>query len=590
VLSWGLEKIEENREVGWLICQSQVSIESGLSKTTRNTMKHTETENRWNSLAGQAQLKHFRGLNVLAIAALLPVLGLQSFAEKLQIERKAKNVVVILADDHALGVSGYAGNKQIRTPNIDRMASGGFVFQQAYCSSPICSASRQSLLTGKYPPATGVNLLFTPFPDEGNTTIAEYLKNFGYCSALIGKTHWNNWIWGSLYQDGLPQHGFDEVIETEDYAKYLKAANPEPVAKDEDYWIPGKISQEDVAGWMNCRALPHPVRDENSMGTYFARRAIEFMGQEHDGPFLLWLAFKEPHHPYYFPVEYRGRYRPQDMVLPEGSPEDDRWIPQKFRELNDAQKRGIIAAYYTSTEYLDKNIGLVLDGIKELGLEDDTVVLYLSDNGYLLNDHKRFEKHCFWQQAVHQPMIWCIPGLESDAGKQSNALVSYVDVVPTLLDVLKLPPLREVQGESFLPVLNGSSVTHRDAVFATYLQDNMAMVCEKQWKYVFHTGSRDLSIGYATGYGPSGIFHRLYDLENDPMEMHNVAAAPENFEILSSLQSRLLEFFEQTHPDAGRCPDGLNLIGKLVWFCEPRDIGEDQELDESPKRVFDSEL
>ncbi|MDZ7606003.1 MAG: sulfatase-like hydrolase/transferase [Cyclobacteriaceae bacterium] len=103
-----------------------------------------------------------------------------------------RNVVVILADDHARHVSGLYGNPIIQTPNIDKLAIEGITFHNAYCNAPICSASRQSLLTGKYPHATGVNLLFTPFPDEGNITIAEHLRLYNYKTAIIGKTHWNN--------------------------------------------------------------------------------------------------------------------------------------------------------------------------------------------------------------------------------------------------------------------------------------------------------------------------------------------------------------------------------------------------------------
>jgi arylsulfatase A-like enzyme len=495
-----------------------------------------------------------------------------------------RNILVIVADDHALDVTGVYGNKIIKTPSIDRLAGQGVRFSRAYCNSPICSASRQSLLTGKYPHSTGVSLLFTPFPDEGNTTIAEHLKKSGYSTAVIGKTHWNNWVWWPLYENGLPTHGFDRVVEKSDYRNYFKSLNPDPLPEAE-YYVPGKVGQSDMAAWMNSKALPQRVRDENSVGTYFANEAIEFMKTHRDEPFFVWLAFTEPHHPYMFPVEYRGMYNPDDMPLPEGSPEDDRWIPECFRGLSDAEKRGIIAAYYTSTTYMDKNIGLVLDALDSMELTDDTLVVYLSDNGYLLNDHKRFEKHTMWEEAVRQPMIFRMPGCEN-RGVTSDALVEYIDVVPTMLDCLNLPGLEEAQGRSFASLLKTPGETHRETAFATYLQDNLAMICTPKWKYVFHTGSRDLGIGYATGYGPSGIQHHLYDLVNDPEERHSVADLSENQEILQSLQQQMLERFMQTHPDAANCPDGLTLEGKLVWFCEPRDIGDQQDLNAAPKRVF----
>jgi arylsulfatase A-like enzyme len=494
-----------------------------------------------------------------------------------------KNVVVIIADDHALKVTGSYGNEIIHTPNIDRLAEEGVLFTHAYCNAPICSASRQSILTGKYPFSTGVNLLFTPFPDEGNITIAEHLRERGYKTALVGKTHFNNWAWSSLYKDGLPNHGFDTMIEGAQYRQFFEQ-NPQPeLPGNMEFYNRGEISRDDVPEWMNSRNLPHAVYDEFSSGTFYARQAAEFIKENRENPFFLWMAFFEPHHPYYYPVEYTGKYNPNEMPLPEGSPEDDRWIPAKFRNLTDDQKRGIIAAYYTCTEYMDKNIGLVLNAIKDNGLDENTLVLYLSDNGYLLNDHKRFEKHTMWEEAIRQPMIIKAGNL-FESGARKEALVEYIDVAPAILDILGEEPIDEAQGESFLPVLKNEAEEHRNFAFSTYLEDNLAMVCTKKWKYMFTTGSRDLGIGYATGYGPSGMVHRLYDLENDPQESHDVSV---NYsEVMKQMQEQMLLRFMETHPDAKNCPEKLTLEGKLVWFCEPRDVGADQSLVDEPVRVF----
>ncbi len=499
-------------------------------------------------------------------------------------ESKIKNVVVILADDHAMKVTGAYGNHIIHTPNIDRLAQDGVLFTNAYCNSPICSASRQSILTGKYPHATGVNLLFTPFPDEGNTTIAEHLRSLGYKTAMVGKNHFNNWAWSSLYKNGLPDHGFDTLIENKDYQEFLRQ-NPGPQIPIGIEMYDAENVKEDIPEWMNYRNLPQPVYDAFSQGTFYANRAAEFITKNRDQPFFLWTAFFQPHHPYYYPIEYASKYNPDDMPLPEGSPEDDRWVPKKFRSLTEAERRGIIAAYYTSTEYMDKNVGLVLDAIKKNGLEESTLILYISDNGYLLNDHKRFEKHTMWEEATHQPMI-IKAGNSFEKGVKKQALVEYIDVVPTILDILQQKPLRESQGKSFLPVLRNETTDQKEFVFSEYLEDNLAMVSTQKWKYVFTTGSRDLGIGYATGYGPSGIVHRLYDLENDPTEMHNLSKKVQHTKTLIHLQELMLKRFLETHPDSLKCPQELTLEGKLAWFCEPRDIGVDQSLKDAPVRVF----
>ena len=495
-----------------------------------------------------------------------------------------KNVIVILADDHALKVTGAYGNKLIRTPNIDRLAKEGVRFTNAYCNSPICSASRQSLLTGKYPHATGVNLLFTPFPDEGNVTIAEYLRDQGFQTALVGKSHFNNGFWSQLYTDGLPNHGFDTWIENASYQDFLKKSNPPELPSSIQTYQGGDPANE-IAKWMNSQNLPHPIQDEYSQGTFYAKEAAKFISENKEKPFFLWTAFFQPHHPYYYPVEFADKYRAEDMVLPVGSPEDERWIPAKFRGLSDQERKGIIAAYYTSTEYMDKNVGIILDAVRDNNLEENTMILYISDNGYLLNDHRRFEKHTMWDEAVRQPLIVKSADIQSNVSKES-ALVEYIDIFPTIIDWLGLAEVPFVQGKSFFSILKDSSDEHKSYVFSEYLEDNMAMVASTDWKYIFTTGSRDLGIGYQTGFGPSGIVHRLYDLKGDPSESKDVSKNPENEKILSELQNEMLKRFMETHPDAADCPENLTLEGKLVWFCEPRDIGVDQSLIDKPVRVF----
>lgn len=512
------------------------------------------------------------------------ILWLGCFSQQLPV---MQNVVVIVADDHALKVTGAYSNRLVRTPSLDKLSNEGITFTGAYCNAPICSASRQSLLTGKYPHATGVNLLFTPFPDQGNVTIAEHLQKHQYKTAIIGKAHWNNWAWGPLYKDGLPNHGFDEVIGMKDYNDFLTINPPTAIPENREYYSRKDLTPDQTAQWMNCQVLPHPIDDAHSSGTFLANQAIDFIKKNRENPFFLWLAFYEPHQPFYFPIEYADKYHLEEMTLPEGSPEDDRWIPRKYRSLTDKEKRGIIASYYTSTEYMDKNLGLVLDALKDLNLDDNTLVVYLSDNGYLLYEHKRFEKHTMWEESVRQPMIFKL-GNSFQAGFREHALVEYIDIAPTILDLIGVAPLEQAQGVSFKETIINQT-EHKSAVFSEYLQDNLAMVSNKKWKYVFTTGSRDLGIGYQTGYGPSGIIHRLYDLENDPGEKHSVAHLPEHSEVLKKMQQQMLEIFIKTHPQGGACPEGLTLEGKLVWFCEPRDVGFDQLLEDYPIRVFKEE-
>ena len=492
-----------------------------------------------------------------------------------------QNVVVIVGDDHSYKVTGSYGNEIIRTPNIDRLAVEGVRFTNAYANAPICNASRQSMLTGTYPHTTQVNLLFTPFPDHHNFTIAEYLRKKGYKTALIGKNHFNNWAWGMLYEGGSPDHGFDVLIDNTEYRNYHKEKGEINIPDSIETY--SRSSDNTIANLKNARTLPMPCYDEDCKGTYLARQCIEFIKANKEQPFLLWVGFNEPHAPFNFPIEYRNKYDPEKMPLPTGSPEDDRWQPEIFKGLTETERRGIVASYYTSVEYMDKNVGLILEEIEKQGLNENTLVIYVGDQGYLLNEHKRFEKHTMWKEAIKTPLV-IRGGALANEGSDRNQLVELVDLMPTALDFLGYETPSQVQGKSLFTILNHRDSVHRNLVFAEYLEDNMAMVADHEWKYIFSTGQRDLGLTYETGKGPLGLEHRLYNLKEDPEETTNLAGNEKHLQVLQELQNGMLQKFMETHPEAGKVPPELTLEGKLVWFCQPRDIGG--EPDSPPLRVF----
>ncbi|MFP4288355.1 MAG: sulfatase [Bacteroidales bacterium] len=491
-----------------------------------------------------------------------------------------KNVVVVISDDHAPHTMGTYGNDHIRTPHIDRLAQNGIQFNNAYCNAPICSASRQSVLTGKYPQATGVTLLFTPFNPQNNTTIANHLQDEGFKTALFGKTHFNDWLWYPVW-DEWPKYGFDTLILSGDYSRWRDEVEGDAIPDQGRYYSRAN-AVENPAGFWNADYLPHQVYDDYSKGTFFADRAIEFIRQNKDDRFLVWLAFNEPHAPFHFPAEFRDRYDPEQLELPAGSAEDDRWIPEIFADFSDEEKRGIIASYYTSVEYMDKNLGKVIDALEAMELDENTLVIYLSDNGYLLYDHKRFEKHTMWKESVQIPMIFSGKGLPE--GVKSDAIIEGVDLVTTICDLLDVPAMPNAQGMSFKEVLKGKKTDLKPYAYSLFLEDNMAMIASKEWKYIFMTGKRDLGLEYATGLGAPGITHFLYDLKNDPGETTNLADDPDFRTRKENLQDDLLAWFKETHPEAHNLPETLTTDGQLMWFCEPRDVGA--EYGGTPLRII----
>lgn len=476
------------------------------------------------------------------------------------------NVVVLIGDDHSAQVLACYGNEIIRTPNIDRLAKDGTVFLNAYSNAPVCSASRQSLLTGKYPHATGVTLLNTPFEDEGNITIAEYLRDQGYSTGIIGKTHFNNQ--GKEKSD----HGFSVMIGNEDYKSWLATQDMPPIPDSIRVLPKWKPFVDSARIWLNADVLPTAIQEQFGSAAFDAVKAIEFLQQNKDTTFFLCVGFHEPHSPFNFPIEYAGKYDPEDMPLPVGSPEDDRFVPEIFRDLTDADKRGIIASYYTSVEYMDQNVGKILNEIDRLGLAENTIVVYLGDQGYLLGEHKRFEKHSMWDPAIKAPLIFRV----GNSGKQvrrSKALVQFIDIVPTILDLIGQAPLESAQGKSMKYLFDSKNASGNEYVFAEFTEDDKAMITDGKWKYVYTTGLYDLGQGYATGYGPSGTLHKLYDLQNDPEETTNIAEFPGNEPILKSLQIHMLRIFRETHPEAGRISDTISIEQQLASFCKPYDKG-----------------
>ncbi|MFW6125364.1 MAG: sulfatase, partial [Pirellulales bacterium] len=314
---------------------------------------------------------------------------------------------------------------------------------------------------------------------------------------------------------------------------------------------------------------PYGAHDRDMLGTFLAGEAARFLRQERDRPFFLVASFHEPHSPFHFPIEYAGTYEPAEFEVPRVELEDDWQIPEIFRDLTVSEKQGIIAAYYTSTAWLDKNVGRVLSALEGSGQAQDTLVVYLGDHGYSLGQHGRFEKHCFYEPAVRAPLVMRYPGRIA-AGDSSAALVEFIDVVPTILELCGVEVPAGVQGRSLVPVLTGRCRRHRDYVVSEYLENEEAMIRTERWKFIYTTGRRERQDGYATGRPLPGRTRRLYDLARDPEEMHNLADLPRSAGTVDHLEELLYVRLISTQPDGQRVPCGLPRADAIDWCLVPR--------------------
>lgn len=471
------------------------------------------------------------------------------------------NLVFLLGDDHAGYVLGAHGNRQAVTPNLDRLAAEGTRFAANYCNAPVCTPSRQSLFTGQLPHSSGVSVLPTPLSEE-KPTLAKALSAAGYLTAVAGKMHFVRPARPGLH--GLQVCITEDVVQKE-WSKEAGPAPQFPGIRTKPVWRPFR---DHARIWLNSEKLPVAREYEQMRGTWVARRACRFLEEHRRDPFALWVSFTEPHSPFDFPIEDRGKFDPETFEVPRVGPEDAWQVPLIFRDLTPAEKRGITAAYYTSVYHLDRNIGVVLDKLAQLSLENDTLVIYLGDNGYSLGQHGRFEKHCCYEPAIHVPLIMRCPGRVRR--RTVHDLTETVDVAPTILDLLGAEAFRVNHGQSLRPYLEGKSPARpRQSVFSEYLENEEACIRTARWKLVHSSGKRARTDGYKTDNPTPGRTVHLFDLKADPGEFHNAAA--QHPDTVRQLQTAMLARFRSTHPEAAAEPQGLGLAEAIEWYLRPRD-------------------
>ena len=472
------------------------------------------------------------------------------------------NLLFILADDHAGYVLGADGNRTARTPNLDRLASQGTRFASHYCNAPVCTASRQSFFTGQLPHMSGVTRLPTPL-SEDKPTLARQLKKAGYATAVFGKMHFNQ-----PAKPGL--HGFDTPFTEQELTRaWNKDVKPRPAPEGVGTKPPWHPFKDPARIWLNADKLPYPRYESDMRSLYQSHLAEQFLEAHRSQPFAMWVSFMEPHSPYDFPLEDRERFATSQFTPPRVGPEDASQIPLIFRDLSDDDKRGIIASYYTSVSYLDRSVGRVLDALKRLDLERDTLVVYMADHGYCLGQHGRFEKHCGYDAALRVPLLMRLPGKIREGAVTDYT--EHVDVPATIVDLMNVDRLPIQHGQSLRPYLEkGHSDAPRPNIFSEYLENEEAFVRTDRWKFIFCSGKRKRTDGYETENPTPGRYIRLFDLKNDPGEFTNVAAR--NADTVQKLERTMLDRFRTTHPDAAREPQRLSLEESLEWYVRPRDV------------------
>jgi choline-sulfatase len=388
-------------------------------------------------------------------------------------------------------------------------------------------------------------------------TIGGLLGRAGYETLALGKTHY--------YRPLLRE--FDRCVDLVEHGAWLESRSPVPVPPGVEILGPWWPFSEPASVWLNAACLPY-APDEDMPDTFFAETARRYLGQEHSWPFFLWVGFYVTHAPFRFPVEFRSRFDPRALAPPPLGPEDADRIPPVFRDLTDEQKRGIAAAYYTSSSYLDRNVGRILDALERSGHADDTLVVFNSDHGYLLGHHGRFEKHCGYEEAIRSALILRLPGLIAP-GSATGALLELIDVVPTILRLCGIEVPANVQDRSLVRLLRGETDRHRDHVAAEYADNAEATVRTDPWKLIYSAGNRRRRDGYDLGPSPPGRSICLYDLAEDPGEMIDVSGRAKHAAVVEDLLALLADHVRRTARDPDAIPETGDVHALLATCLTP---------------------
>jgi len=435
------------------------------------------------------------------------------FAEAAQQEvktaetEKRPNIVFILADDHRWDYLSAMGHPFIETPNIDRIADEGVLFENAFVTSSLCSPSRASFLTGQYPQQHGVQNNFTPW-DNSNVTYFEYLKQAGYNTAFIGKWH---------MPGGIPKlRGVDQFI-TFDHMGGQGAYYNTP------YIINGKK--------LKVGETPVPGAEVNGYITDdLTNFTLKYIEDNRDKPFAIYLSHKAVHLSMQPDEEATGRYSSEEVILPD---EADSWLSfadGNFKHFLWAPLEKKVKDYAETAVAMDQQIGLVMDKLDQLGLGDNTLLVYAADNGYMWGEHRLIDKRWSYEESIRVPFVVRYPKGIKQPGTRSEEMVLNLDLAPTILQIAGLQVPGHMQGKSLLPLLQGDQQEHRSAWLYKYFEDFPYPVPEqtalrtKRYKLVdYKRGKQD----------------ELFDLQADPREQKNLIAEPALADTYERLSTQL---------------------------------------------------
>ena len=466
----------------------------------------------------------------------------------------APNVVLIITDQQRFDTIRTSGQEAAVTPNLDFLAEDGTLFTRAYCTTPMCSPSRASILSGQFPHShgmvsnhqgrSGTNRIHL---SEDVKLLADYLGPAGYSTAYVGKWHLGTGSDRRGFRDLVIRYGDGEGDtdrpEDNDYVRYVEkfgyTIGGKRMGKDPD---PELYDKRTMCG-------PSLVPLAHYCAMYACSKAEEYIrGQDGEKPFLLTYSCIEPHAPFVCPEPFYSMYDPDAMVLPENHSDEggQRWLKRACWQLrsaldfSEADLKNMWARYLGTVSFIDYMMGRLLGALSDAGQLENTLFIFTSDHGEMLGSHSLLLKGAsLYEELIRIPLIVLPPrGMRSGIkNHRCGSLISQVDIVSTILSICGLPPQDDVEGVDFSPLLRGETGEARDAVPAEYHSSNwtdpmspLRMWMTKDWKYV---ESREGD-------------HELYHLAEDPLEISNLADSEEHAPVREKLAGELHAWCRRT--------------------------------------------
>lgn len=474
---------------------------------------------------------------------------------------KPLNVLMILADQHHADLMGCAGHPHVLTPHLDRFATSGIRFENAFCQNPICTPSRVSILSGQYCHNHGHYGLSGP-ANVDLPNLMRHFKSAGYRTAAMGKLHLpnrpRNWLAGDV---DLLADSYETAEGEVGTSAFLTGLEDMGLRDLEDGWHNDKnYSSRKIP----LDAMPSRLPYEHTQEVWSARTAMEFIKEAPNQPFCIQVAFQKPHHPL-LPNSRFWELYPEDIPLPPSYHADPSHRPPNFRanwkgmreypwefgQPGDSTLDGPRRAWrgtLACISQIDDVFGKLLRFLDDMGLSDSTIVIYGSDHGCYHGIHGLLEKAPgICSDAICRiPLIWRVPGI-SPGGTVCQALVESVDIAPTLAHLCALPPMESADGLDIRQLLEGKEEEVRQVA-----------VTENAWSRSIRWDNWRM-VHYPRGMYEDEDPGELYAIGDDPNETTNFYNDPAHREVVAEGRRRLLDWLITTTRVVNTLPQNQNI-------------------------------